>query len=309
MAKSFKNWVSDSFNRTRRRWRYRFLFSFGHEVMPEPSVRQTIDVVIPVIEKDLDVLPLCVEGVRRQVSNPLDDIYLVGRGDSDSLRDAARDLGCLFKAEEDVLSYGPKQIAGARTVDGADRRGWIFQQLLKLSGAIGSTPRFLVIDADHVLVSPHTFVSADNRLVLYQSKEYHGAYFRSIYRLLGHIKPDSLSFVAHKMIFDRGELARLRDALVKRNPSLGKNWDEIIVNSLNMSEGASPFSEYEMYGNFIPSLSKIKLLWREKALVKTEAGLPEYDELVRQYGGKYRSVTFPDYMAHKKSHVKSDPIQ
>ena len=67
---------ADSLQRKRRRWLYRWLSAMRRETMPAPSA-EPVDVVIPVIEKDLDVLPLCLEGVRRQMTNPLRTIYPV----------------------------------------------------------------------------------------------------------------------------------------------------------------------------------------------------------------------------------------
>lgn len=286
--------TADSLNRKRRRWLYRWLSATRRETMPAPSA-DPLDVVIPVIDKDLDVLPLCLEGVRRQVTNRLGTIYLVGPGHSEALRRAAGALGCEFVDEREVLGYGPRDFEGAMAPDGTDRRGWVFQQLLKLSGAVGGTRHFLVIDSDHILVAPHTFVAAGGRSVLYRSKEYHGAYFRAMKRLVGDsVGVDPLSFVAHKMVFDRERLAGLRRLLEERAAN-GQSWDRIIISSLDMTEGQSPFSEYELYGNYLPAEEKITRLWRQKALAKSAGDLPAYGDLVGRYGRRYLSVTFPDY--------------
>lgn len=282
---------ADSLQRKRRRWLYRWLSAMRRETMPAPSA-EPVDVVIPVIEKDLDVLPLCLEGVRRQMTNPLRTIYLVGPGADGLLRRTAATLGCEFVDERDVLGYSPRDIDGAVTPDGTDRRGWIYQQLLKLAGNVGMSRHFLVIDSDHILVAPHTFVTAGGRSVLYCSKEYHGAYFRAIRRLMGgNFAIAPLSFVAHKMMFDRERLSDLRHAL----ESHGDRWDRVILGALDMTEGASPFSEYELYGNFLPVGEKVTMLWRQKALAKAPGALPAYDTLVERYGRHRLSVTFPDY--------------
>lgn len=283
--------LADSLGRKRRRWLYRWLAATRREVMPEPSA-EPLDVVIPVTEKDLDVLPLCIEGVRRQVNGPLGRIYIVGSGQSEALRRTAATLGCVYADEREVLGYGPGDIEGAVTPGGTDRRGWVYQQLLKLAGNVGTSRHFLVIDSDHILVAPHTFVTAGGRSVLYCSREYHGAYFRAIRRLMGEgfaVAP--LSFVAHKMVFDRRRLADLRHLLESR----GERWDRAIIGSLDMTEGASPFSEYELYGNFLPVGEKVTMLWRQKALAKAPGALPAYDTLVERYGRHRLSVTFPDY--------------
>ena len=45
--------------------------------MPAPHPSEPIDVVIPVVPKDLDILPTCIEGLRRNFANVLGGIYLV----------------------------------------------------------------------------------------------------------------------------------------------------------------------------------------------------------------------------------------
>ncbi|MDR2802155.1 MAG: hypothetical protein LBB31_02935, partial [Prevotellaceae bacterium] len=41
------------------------------------AATEEIDVVIPVIKKDLPVLSLCIEGVRTCVQHPIKNIYIV----------------------------------------------------------------------------------------------------------------------------------------------------------------------------------------------------------------------------------------
>lgn len=126
---------------------------------------EEIDVVIPVIEKDLDILPLTLEGLRRQSANRLGDICLVAPP-TPAIARFAEAHGLRLTDENDVLGYGVRNI-DYRPL-GVNRAGWIFQQLLKLSGRIGRSEHFLVIDADHVLIRPHTFLDKNGRTVLYR---------------------------------------------------------------------------------------------------------------------------------------------
>lgn len=255
-----------------------------------PTAGGSIDIVIPIVEKDLAVLPLCVEGIRRCSNNPVQAIYVVAPA-VERIRSVAESLGLVFVDERTVLGYTPKDLQVV-TVNGTNRSGWIFQQLLKLSGAIGTCRHFAVIDADHILLRPHTFVTADGKCVFYRSAEYYYPYYENIYRLTGKFPCSTLSYIAHKMVFDKERLAVLRNTLEKRN---GMSWDKAILHSLDLRYGSS-FSEFELYGNTFPDDEKVSLPWCQQALHKSDT-LPHYDTLYHKYAHRYLSVTFPDYMA------------
>lgn len=280
-----------------RRWHY-FWRTLRREpdVMPADDV--AIDVVIPIIEKDLDTLPLCIEGVRRCITNRIAQMHLIAPV-TPKIAEAAKHLGVKLVDENTILGYGVADI-NIVTTTGQNRSGWIFQQLLKLAGNVGESRYFLVIDADHILLRPHTMVDKHHRLVMYQSREYNAPYYACLRRLLGIDSPDTLSYVAHKMIFDRQSLEQMKREIESRNPQLGSRWDEIIIRALDLTTQSS-FSEYETYGHYITADSKILLPWRQKTLRKEANGtMADYDTLHRRYARRYRSVTFPDYM--KKKH-------
>lgn len=270
-----------------RRLRYA-LACLRHKAMPEPDRATPVDVVITAIEKDLDVLPRCIEGIRRCIPHPIAAIYLVAPA-SEAMRSAARELGMEFVDERSVLGFGPKDLR-IITADGQNRSGWMYQQLLKLAGTVGSSPFFLVIDADHILLRPHTFIDTQGRTVMYRSSEYHRPYYGAMHRLLGIGKEEPLSYVAHKMMFDRSRLAQMCADIESRS---GKKWHQAIIDQLDLT-GPSPFSEYETYGHYLSPAEKISLPWRQKTLRKADS-IPDYATLLRQYGHKL-SITFPDYL-------------
>lgn len=143
-----------------------------------------IDVVIPVTRKDLAILPLALEGIRRCVAHRIAAVYVVAAPDRE-VTVFCRENGLEFVDERSVLGYGPESLGVTAGTPPRDRSGWIFQQLLKLSGAVGRSPYFVTVDADHVMLQPHTFVSAGGRLCFYQSKEYHQPYYDGMRRLMG----------------------------------------------------------------------------------------------------------------------------
>ena len=56
------------------------------EMLPQKSVKasdEPIDVVIPIISKDLAILPLCLQGVRKNICHPIKAIYIVAPNDQE----------------------------------------------------------------------------------------------------------------------------------------------------------------------------------------------------------------------------------
>ncbi len=254
--------------------------------MPAPA-SDPIDVVIPVVAKDLDILPLCLEGVRHCLNHPVRRIYIVAPGD-EAVVDFCHRRGLVFVDETTVLGYGPRDIH--YRPGGTDRSGWIFQQLVKLSGAVGEAEHYLVIDADHILLRPHTFLTRRGRTVFYGSRECHRPYYAAIERLTGSRRMEWLSYVDHKMLFSRSQLDRLKERIEVRNR---RSWDRAIVDGLSPDE-SSDFSEYELYGLTFPVRRKLVRPWRNKTLHYD--ALADYETLRRRWGRRYRAVTFPEWI-------------
>ncbi len=256
--------------------------------MPKPDTSVEIDVVVPAVAKDADTLPACIDGIRAYMANRIGNIYLVsprGRG----LEAAAKALGLTFVDEVDVLGYGPGDINYVSK--GVNRSGWIFQQLLKFSGNIGTNRHYVTIDADHVLLRPHTFLDSEGRSVFYVSKEYYYPYYSFFKRMFGHFPYQRLSYVAHKMVFDKQRLELLRRSI---ELNCGLRWDEAIVGLLK-SDGRLSFSEFETYGNLFPEDEKLRIPWREKMLSKMGGRQYTFEELGAAFSGRCLSVTLPDY--------------
>lgn len=279
----------ESFRRRFLRKVYYNLVLTRRRKMPEPG-EIPVDVIIPIVEKDLDILPLSLKGIRNNVANRIKNIYIVAPS-KPAIIEFAKANGCIFVDELTVLGYGPKSL-GIKTESGADRSGWLFQQLLKLSGTVGTEEWFITMDADHILLRPHTFVDKEGRHVFYQSAQCHKPYYTALKKLLGERELDPLSYVAHKMAFNKGDLKRLREA-IERHSAEGGSWDRIIARSLDLSSD-SPFSEFETYGNFIDPERKICLPWNSAPCHHWKE-IPDYENLRRRYASRHLSVTFPEH--------------
>lgn len=254
--------------------------------MPDAS-DTPLDVIIPVISKDLDILPYCLEGIKINVANSIKNIYLVGPNEK-SIKEFADKYNLIFVEENSVLGFGPKDLNYV-TKNGTNRSGWLFQQLLKLSGNIGDCENFITIDADHILLKPHVFITSDGKYVFYRSQEFHWQYVLSNFKLLGRFRIPLLSYVAHKMVFNKSELLKLKKHIEKRS---GLPWTEAIINTIDRVD-ISSFSEFELYANFVNHKNVINKLWFQQVLKRNRN--INLTKLYTNYPDKL-SVTFPEFL-------------
>lgn len=275
-----------------RKIRYRL---FAWKRFPQlQSSAEAIDVVIPIVGKDLRILPLCLEGVYHCVAHPIQQIYIVAPA-QDEIVCFCEEHGLQFVDEREVFGFGPKELnLQILHTDGSqsNRSGWLFQQLIKLSGRVGTCQHYLCIDADHVLIRPHVFLTQDNKTVFYMSYEEHQPYYDNIHRLLPDLVLDKLSYVDHKMLFDKQQVERLHQALTQ---GTGLLWTDVVLKSYDRSSFAG-FSEFELYGNFV--VDKVQRPWLQKRLPYKK--MADYDTLQRQWSRSRWSLTFPDYMRQNK---------
>lgn len=267
-----------------RKIRYR-LFSWKKfpELVPADV---DIDVVIPVVEKDLRILPLCLQGVRRNVAHNIKNIYIVSP-DNVAIRDFCNKNELVFVEESSVLRYKPRKL-NLITDDGLDRSGWLYQQFLKLSGNVGTCQYYLCIDADHILIRPHVFLTDDKKTVFYMSYEEHLPYYEMNHRLFPSMELASLFYVSHKMLFDKQQVEVLKNMISKAGG--GKPWQDVIMNNIDRST-LSGFSEFETYGNFMSN--QVKRPWLQKLLRYSK--LDDFETLCDKYGKTRWSLTFPEY--------------
>lgn len=267
-------------------------------VVPEPARDVEIDVAIPCVSKDFDILPLCIEGVVRNVANTVRKIYLI-TPDADKLDESLvkRFPEIEILDEREVMGFGAPELRRLLPENKADRAGWIYQQLIKLSGKVGTQENVLFIDSDHILIRPHVFIDKQRRTVFYRSEEAYYPYYENISRLTGDFPLSRFSYVAHKMLFCKPVLRQILEELGGEEAGesgFGK-WIETICASLDWSLTDMPFSEFELYGNRFPRNRKRYLLWRQKAIAGTGDRV-EFADLVRAYGKNYLSVTYPSYL-------------
>lgn len=202
-----------------------------------------IDIYIPVTKKDIGFLTQVVKAARENIKHPINKIFIVGNK-NDEIEGAAKLLNAVFVDELTVLGYGKTRIN--YVVEGDDRSGWLYQQLLKLNAdKITKMDNFLVLDADTLLIKPKIFLHK-HRFIFDMSEERHEPYHKVYKKIMQKNTSSTLSFITHYMIFNRHILKNLKLEIEKKH---NKPWDEVIIENTDYQD-KSGFSEYELYGNY-----------------------------------------------------------
>lgn len=268
---------------------YRYLkksVTFGADLTPSAW---PVDVLIPIIRKDLATLPLAIASLRRNLRHPLGKIILVSPQD-EAIEHFCREQNCEWRDENSVLPIKKADIH--YSVNGVDRAGWLFQQFLKLSAdQVSDQPHILLMDADTLFLQPQKFEQVGHSVLLV-SDEYHWPYYVTFQKLLGYPPPQRFSFIAHHMLIDRRRLAELRAELERRHQ---RPWHQAILDQLDHHEGSS-FSEFETYGHWMLQNHRDELeleYWHNLSRPRRTLWRHAWD--LRHIGTQYRSLSYQHY--------------
>ncbi len=279
----------------RTRGLFRDLGEFGERALFYASLMRIhselpIDVVIPAAEKDVAVLGLAIDGIRRNAKHPIQSIFVVSPR-SGAIEGLCRRKRCHFVYERDLLKMDPTDIG--LVVNGLDRSKWIYQQFLKWSGdALAETTHYLVVDADTVLIRPQVF-ERGGRIILNYGDEYHRPYFEMYRRLLKEAASSPVSFTSHQTLFDKRVLGELKERIEYLH---GCSWTEAIMKNIDPRE-PSGSSDYETYGQYMflhHAAATAVEYWFNLSLRRTR-NLRNVTLLALQYAGKYKSLSFHSY--------------
>jgi len=256
------------------------------EIMPS-SVK--IDVLIPTIEKDLDILTFVIDSIRENIRHPIGKIFIVSPN-SEKIKNLCIDKNCTFIDETSVLPVDKKNID--YEYKGNDRSGWLFQQLLKLSADVISKEKFiLVADSDTVFIRPQVF-EINNKILFDISDEYHEEYFITHKKLTRMQAKYPLSFICHHTLFESAKLHELK-AFIENNHQLP--WYKAIINNINKNN-ISFFSEYETYGNFVYANYRQDILlqyWFNLSLNKES--INNLENLKKTFSKNCKTISFHSY--------------
>ncbi|KKQ35134.1 MAG: hypothetical protein US50_C0024G0003 [Candidatus Nomurabacteria bacterium GW2011_GWB1_37_5] len=256
-----------------------------------PKSNLKIDIVIPVIEKDLETLPYVIDSVRENIRHPIGNIFLISPS-SNKIEKVCKHKKCKFIFEEDLIKISKKDIP--YKVNGVDRSGWLYQQLLKWSAdkIPGIGDAFLITDADTVYCRPQVF-EHNNKIILSVSHQFcHIPYFDAIKKLTGKSIKPIYNVTSHHSLFELEKLSEIKKQIEKHT---GKVWYRAIISLANSTEG-SCVSDYETYGQLVYILyPKDYLLehWFNGSISYKKRS--EVGKLVKIYTDRYKSLSFHTY--------------
>ncbi|MBS0631524.1 MAG: hypothetical protein JSS11_06395 [Verrucomicrobia bacterium] len=263
-----------------------FRMGFNDDALPDGV---EIDVVIPTVPKDLDLLNEVLAGVRRHVGHPIGTIYIVAPHSAATV-EFCRAQGCVFADERSLLGYGKEAVPYVAL--GQDRSGWLFQQLLKLAAAgLVQRSHYLVLDSDTILVRRHVFTHGGRYFVL-TSGEWHPPYLSAFRALFGYPAPRSISYTAHMMLFNRDYLRQMKAELEGRH---GVPWDQAYRSCASPDE-PSCTSDYDNYAYWM--WHRHPDVMQERPFYNTSLSrglLRPLAELHECYGKDWKSLSFHSY--------------
>jgi hypothetical protein len=242
----FALWLKKMPAQDRKKLLFRCRYLFDHAGRFHGRQSQIpVDIIINAVDKDQDVLPLTIESVRTHVKHPIQNIYVVAPPNSQGIQAVADEHRCVFVDENSLFNFTPRDI-NYIVEPGIDRSGWLFQQLAKLHGGIGTEEYFVTIDADTLLITDRVF-ERRGYPIFFQRSVCNSGYYKAYQKLFGYPHTSYFSFVTHMMCFRKSWLAEMKTELEQRH---GIPWQEAILKLADPQEW-SCFSEFVTYGNWV----------------------------------------------------------
>ena len=228
----------------------------GSQNLPE------IEILIPFVLKDLEMLKVCAEGAVYSSTNPVSMVRLITpyrtkqraqeelENATSEVRNFLRDKGIPLSVEfdEDVV---PETVRNhiSRLALAPRYHGWLSAQTVKLFGAMEAKSRAtLVVDSDTVLTFPRVWVDGLGRQVLMIGQESRPSFFNYASEFLDIGARPRLSFITHHQmmqvdilegVFPRGEIDIIR--WMEDAGLFGPDHDS----------GELRIAEYEIYGAYL----------------------------------------------------------
>jgi FkbM family methyltransferase len=245
----------------------------------------TIDVAIPCHPKDFANLPAVIEGVRRNVRNPIDTIRLITPDDFVSQLQL-KFADCYVLSDENVL--GPSLTKEISELVPENRKGWISQQVIKFKTVLLSDcVATLIIDSDTILLTPKVWINSEGRQILCLSHEFHTPYKEHQRKVFGECDK-YLSFVTHHQLMKRSAVTDI----------FGEDGNGLLewLQLADYSQ-ASSVSEYDTYGGYMVRTKPNEVCfskWNNLA-VKLENSSLEYEKVLHKFSS-YCSISIHSHM-------------
>jgi hypothetical protein len=248
-----------------------------------------IDIVIPTVSKDFGLINDVIASFTK-LNHEINKIFIVAPARPEIIEYCTKHT-YRFVDEKTVLGYGKDAID--YKVNGVDRSGWIFQQLLKLSCEnIVEMDNYFILDSDTIIVDNLSLIE-NNKFIFYQNEEWHDAYFKTFYKMFGYKTKNKLSFTSHMMIFNKEMLKLMKKELEQKYDI---SWDKVYLSAIDPHE-SSCISDYDTYANWILCNFPDKVI--QKPLYNIAFNRNKLDEIKNKmnvYSKKYKTISFHSWI-------------
>ena len=253
--------------------------------------KEVIDLVIVTTSKDYMLLEKYLYFVKNNLCQTINKIFLVSYP-KDEIIDFCKNNNISFIDERNVLGYGKDHIK--YNVNGMDRSGWMFQQLLKLyADSFVETENFLSVCSDTLLINRNTFLR-DGKYIFFENEEWHEPYFKAFKKMFGYDTKNNLSFTSHMMIFNKTKLRLMRQEMEKKH---NMRWDDVYLSTIGDGKEQSCVSDYDTYSNWVLYNFPDEVI--TEPLYNTSLSrdqLATLDTLLPELKKKYKTVSFHAYV-------------
>ena len=257
-----------------------------------PTSNIPIDIVIPLVEKDLETAVYTIETARKLVNHKVGDIYLIAPN-SQKIKEFAAEHHCYFINEDDVLPSPEIKKYG----------GWIIQQFLKLNAdTIVKNDHFLVVDADTFFLRPVIFIkdsppTKNDGITYLINTHWDCSHLRKKMAsdLLGNKKLYYYDLTTHHMLFSKKILKQMKDHLEKIH---GEKWYKVLVNYCKSPQfNRASFSEYELYMIYLTEFSNVRFQFVSNANITVYRNfLDRLDKIVPAYAQQYKTISMHHFI-------------
>lgn len=260
--------------------RYKIDPAFRRNALPiRNSNKLEIDVVIPIIEKDLEIAKYAINSIRKLVMHKIGKIYLVAPN-VDNIVTFAKQHNCEFIDENQVLPDPEIKKYG----------GWIIQQFIKLNMQdIVEKDHYLVVDADTFFLRPVVFMQ--NKLYLI-NVHYDCCQLRKRYaaNMLNNKKTYAYDFVPHHMLFSKKILQQMKQHIENIHHDV---WYKAFLKSfIDDPSHVRGFSEYELYATYLTEFSNEKFKFVSSANLPMHRNFWEsVEQVIKSYAANYKSIS------------------
>lgn len=254
--------------------------SFRRNALPIRSASKLeIDIVIPIVEKDLETAIHTINSIRKLVMHKLGKIYLVAPN-IDKIIDFAKEHNCEFVDENQVLPDPKLKQYG----------GWIIQQFIKLNMQdIVEKEHYLVVDADTFFLRPVVFMQNNLYLV---NVHIDCCKLRKTYtsNILNNKKTYAYDFVAHHMLFSKKILQQMKQHIENIHNDV---WYKVFLKSfVNDQISLRGFSEYELYTTYLTEFTQEKFKFVSSANLPMHRNfLASVEQIIKAYAADYKSIS------------------